>query len=65
LKAVHLYRDQKRKKEEAEDHLFPVEELASTSEADISSGSESSEEKPLQRQRKPRKKNYHLIIFRL
>ena len=55
LKAVHLYRDLKRKKEDAEDHLFPVEELASSSEADISSGSDSSEEKPPVRQRKPRK----------
>ena len=56
LRGVHLYRDQKRKKEEAEDDLFPVEEFASTSEADISSGSDSSEEKPVRRQRKPRKK---------
>ena len=55
LKAVHLYRDLKRKKEEAEDHLFPVEDLASSSEAGISSGSDSSEKKPLQRKRKPRK----------
>jgi hypothetical protein len=55
LAAVHLYRDEKRKKEEAEENLSLAEELASASEAEITSGSDSSEDKPKRRQRKPRK----------
>jgi hypothetical protein len=56
LAAVHLFRVNKRNKEEAEDsaNLSSVEEDASPSEAELSS--DSSDDKPKARQRKPHKK---------